>query len=97
LAATIDIATDGVATLGDQNQDPNHSKLTYTCVNRAPSAGETAALSCTGVSIPKGQSNGLAVIVMFTGPGIGGIYASISVPDDTNTANNGTRLSIRVL
>jgi hypothetical protein len=34
---------------------------------------------------------------MFTGPGIGGIYASISVPDDTNTANNGTRLSIRVL
>jgi hypothetical protein len=82
---------------GDQNQDPNHSKLPFTCVNRAPSGGEAAALSCTGVSIPKGQSNGLAVIVMFTGPGIGGIYASISVPGDTNAANNGTRLSIRVL
>lgn len=91
----VDVATSGVATLGDQSAAPYGFFQGFTCASRPPSGGETAALRCTG-NLKQGQKASAAVIVRFTRPGVGSIHASISGAGDTNTANNGAALNVRV-
>jgi hypothetical protein len=96
---TLNISTSGVAALGDQGAvSGGWSAAGFACATRPPSGGETAALSCTGGKLAKGQASNPAVIVKFTGPGQGTIHAQISGEGtDTNQGNNGTALGVRVL
>jgi hypothetical protein len=95
---TVDVSTSGVATLGDQAAVAGGwSAAGFTCAPRPPSGGEAAAMRCTGGKLAKGQATNPAVIVKFTGPGQGTIHAQISGAGDTNSANNGTALGVRVL
>jgi hypothetical protein len=96
---TVDVSTSGVATLSDQAAGAGGwTAAGFSCAPRAPSGGETAGLRCTGGKLAKGQASSPAVIIRFTGPGNGTIHASISGGGgDTNSANNGTALSVRVL
>jgi hypothetical protein len=95
---TVDVNTSGVATLGDQAAVAGGwNAAGFTCAPRPPSGGEAAAMRCTGGKLAKGQATNPAVIVKFTGPGQGTIHAQISGPGDTNSANNGTALGVRVL
>jgi hypothetical protein len=92
---TVDVTTSGVATLGDQGAGvAGRSAAGFSCANRAPSGGETAAMRCTGGKLAKGQAGNPAVIVKFTGPGSGVIHAQISGGADTTNGNNGTALSV---
>jgi hypothetical protein len=94
----VDIATSGVATLGDQGLGrPGWDAGGFSCATRPPAGGETAALHCTGGHLKQGEQTNPAVIVRFNGVGFGHIYASISGAGDTNAGNNGTALNVRVL
>lgn len=94
----VDISTSGVATLGDQAAvQAGWAANGFACASRPPSGGETAALRCTGGSLKKGEQANPAMIVRFTGPGVGTIHASISGPDDTSTSNNGTAFNVTVV
>jgi hypothetical protein len=93
----VDISTSGVATLGDQaGVQAGWAAAGFSCVTRPPAGGETAALSCTGGRLKPGEQTNPAVIVRFTGPGLGTIHASISGGADANPGNNGTALNVRV-
>jgi hypothetical protein len=94
----VDISTSGVATLGDQaGVQAGWSAAGFSCAPRPPSGGETAALRCTGGKLRAGEQTNPAVIVRFTGPGLGTIHASISGGADANAGNNGTALNVRVV
>jgi hypothetical protein len=96
IGIAVDISTSGVATLGDQAAVAGGWNANgFTCASRAPSGGETSALSCTGGQLKQGEQTDPAVIVSFTGPGSGAIHASISsATTDTDTGNNGTALTV---
>lgn len=94
----VDISTSGRATLGDQAAvQAGWAAAGFTCASRAPSGGETAALRCTGGKLKQGEQANPAVLVRFTGPGMGTIHASISGPGDTSTSNNGTAFNVTVV
>ncbi|HEX5166146.1 MAG TPA: hypothetical protein VFV93_12170 [Thermomicrobiales bacterium] len=98
---TVDIATSGVASLGDQIAVARQGweAAGFTCASRRTTGAETAALRCTGGSLKQGERVNSAVIVRFTGPGYGYIHASISVSDgpvETDTSDNLAVLGVRV-
>jgi hypothetical protein len=93
----VDIATSGVATLGDQSiVKAGWDSSGFTCATRPPTGGENAGLQCTGGHLAPGEQANPGVIIKFTGPGYGTIHASVSGPGDTNASNNGTAFNIRV-
>jgi hypothetical protein len=93
----VDISTSGVATLGDQTAvAAGWGANGFVCATRGPSGGETAALRCTGGNLKKGEQTAPAVIVRFTGPGLGSIHAQVSGAGDNTPGNNGTALNLNV-
>ncbi len=92
---TLDVATSGNAKLGDQAMvAAGWQSNGFTCTPRPPSGGETAALSCTGGTANQGVVSG-AVMVAFTGPGLGAVHAQVSAEGDPNPGNNGTALNVQ--
>jgi hypothetical protein len=89
---TVDVSTSGVATLGDQaGVLGGWSANGFTCATNSPTS-----MRCTGGNLKKGEQTGPAVIVRFTGPGLGAIHAQVSGAGDTNAGNNGTALNVNV-
>lgn len=98
---TVDIATSGVATLGEQIAVVRQGweAAGFACSTRQPAGAETAALRCTGGSLKQGERINPAVIVRFTGQGYGYIHAAVSVngdPVEADTSDNLTVLGIRI-
>jgi hypothetical protein len=88
---TVNVSTSGVATLGDQaGVAGGWAANGFSC------SGGGSALTCTGGNLKKGEETAPAVIVKFTGPGLGAIHAQISGAGDTNAGNNGTALNLTV-
>lgn len=93
----VDVSTSGVATLGDQaGVAGGWSANGFSCSSVAPSGGQSSALRCTGGRLAAGEQFAPAVIVKFTGPGLGTIHAQVSGGGDTNAGNNGTALNVTV-
>jgi hypothetical protein len=89
---TVGISTSGVATLGDQaGVLGGWSANGFSCVTNSPTS-----MRCTGGNLKKGEQTGPAVIVRFTGPGLGAIHAQVSGAGYTNAGNNGTALNVNV-
>jgi hypothetical protein len=75
----VDISTSGVAMLGDQGAVlAGWQASGFSCAPQSPSGGQTAELRCTGGKLKAGEQSNPAVIVRFTGPGLGAIHASIN-------------------
>lgn len=92
---TVNVSTSGVATLGDQAAVAGGWAANgFSCAPRPPSGGETSALTCTGGNLKKGEEGAPAVIVRFTGPGLGAIHAQVSGAGDNTPGNNGTALNV---
>jgi hypothetical protein len=92
---TVNVSTSGVATLGDQAAVAGGWAANgFSCASRPPSGGETSALTCTGGNLKKGEETAPAVIVKFTGPGLGAIHAQVSGAGDNTPGNNGTALNV---
>jgi hypothetical protein len=92
----VDVSTSGVATLGDQAAvAAGWTANGFNCAPGAASGGQTSALRCTGGNVKKGGSVNPAVIVRFTGPGLGAIHAQVSGAGDTTPGNNGTALNLQ--
>jgi len=93
----VDVSTSGVATLGDQaGVAGGWSANGFSCSSVPPSGGQTSALRCTGGRLAAGENFAPAVIVKFTGPGMGTVHAQVSGGGDTNPGNNGTALNVTV-
>jgi hypothetical protein len=89
---TVDVSTSGVATLGDQaGVLGGWNANGFTCATNSPTS-----MRCTGGNLKSGEQTGPAVIVRFTGPGLGAIHAQVSGAGDTNAGNNGTALNVNV-
>lgn len=86
----VDISTSGVAALGDQaGVLAGWRANDFTCTTNSPTS-----MRCTGGVLRKGEQTAPAVIVRFTGPGLGAIHAQVSGAGDNSPGNNGTALNV---
>lgn len=97
----VDIQTSGVVTIGEQIEivQRGWAAAGFICAPRAVSGGANAGLRCTGGTLKAGQVANPAVIVKFTGRGIGTVHASIGLSSgaaDYDQSDNGLALSVRV-
>jgi hypothetical protein len=89
---TVDVSTSGVATLGDQaGVLGGWSANGFSCATTSPTS-----MRCTGGTLKKGEQTAPAVIVRFSGPGLGAIHAQISGAGDNTPGNNGTAYNLTV-
>ncbi|RDH77274.1 hypothetical protein DVS77_17855 [Mycolicibacterium moriokaense] len=93
---TVDLATSGVATFGDQGLvAAGWSANGFNCAPRPPVGGESSAISCTGGTVKAKDHIDPAVMVTFNSAGIGTIHAQVSGGGDTTPGNNGTALTLQ--
>lgn len=93
---TVDLATSGVATFGDQGLvAPGWAAGGFNCAPRPPAGGESSAIRCTGGTVKAKDHTDPAVMVTFNSAGFGTIHAQVSGGGDTTPGNNGTALTLQ--
>lgn len=93
---TVDLATSGVATFGDQSLvAAGWPANGFSCAPRPPAGGESSAIRCTGGTVKAKDHIDPAVMVTFNSAGFGTIHAQVSGGGDTTPGNNGTALTLQ--